>query len=87
MLLLDERDTRVERLTRRQRQILEPVARGETDAEIAAALVLSPATVGKHLEAIFTRLRVHTRTVAAAVLSPAAAAPTFPGRGRAGHRA
>jgi DNA-binding CsgD family transcriptional regulator len=68
LLVLSEQDTRLERLTPRQRQILERVALGETDGEIAAALSLSQATVGKHLEQMFTRLGVHTRTAAAAVL-------------------
>jgi DNA-binding CsgD family transcriptional regulator len=69
VLLLDERDTRLERLTRREREILDRVALGGTDAEIAAALQVAPATVGKHLEHVYERLGVHTRTAAAAVLS------------------
>jgi DNA-binding CsgD family transcriptional regulator len=68
LLLLDERHTRIERLTRRQLQILERVALGETNDEIAAKLELSPATVGKHLENIYSRLGVHSRTAAAALL-------------------
>jgi DNA-binding CsgD family transcriptional regulator len=69
LLLLDERDARLDRLTRREREILERVALGETDAEIAASLGVAPATVGKHLEHVYERLGVHTRTAAAAVLS------------------
>jgi DNA-binding CsgD family transcriptional regulator len=69
VLLLEELDTRVERLTRREREILDRVALGETDAEIASALQVAPATVGKHLEHVYERLGVHTRTAAAAVLS------------------
>jgi DNA-binding NarL/FixJ family response regulator len=68
LLVLSEQDTRLERLTPRQRQILERVALGEWDGEIAAALSPSQATVGKHLEQMFMRLDVHTRTAAAAVL-------------------
>jgi DNA-binding CsgD family transcriptional regulator len=68
VVLLAERDARVERLTPRQRTILEHLARGETDAQIAAALGIAPATVGKHLEQIYERLDVHTRTAAAALL-------------------
>jgi DNA-binding NarL/FixJ family response regulator len=67
--MLSEQDRRLDRLTPRQRQILERVALGETDGEIAAALSLSQATIGKHLEQMFKRLGVHTRTAAAAVLS------------------
>jgi DNA-binding CsgD family transcriptional regulator len=69
LLMLSEQDRRLDRLTPRQRQILERVALGETDGEIAAALSLSQATIGKHLEQMFKRLGVHTRTAAAAVLS------------------
>jgi DNA-binding CsgD family transcriptional regulator len=68
VLLLEERDTRSERLTRREREILGRVALGESDAEIAAALDLAIATVGKHLEHIYKRLDVHSRTAAAALL-------------------
>ena len=68
VLLLDERDTRVDRLTRREREILARVALGETDAEIGALLGIAPATVAKHLEHIYERLGVHTRTAAAAIL-------------------
>jgi DNA-binding NarL/FixJ family response regulator len=68
VLLIAERDVRLDRLTARQRQILRHVARGETNDEIAYALSISPATVGKHLEMLYTRLGVSTRTAAAAAL-------------------
>jgi len=68
VLLLGEVDLRLELLTRRQRAILDHVARGDTDVEIARTLGIAPATVGKHLEQIFERLGVHTRTAAAAVV-------------------
>ncbi len=60
---------RLDRLTPRQRTILERIARGETDAQIAAAIGIAAATVNKHLEQIYRRLGVHTRTAAAAVTS------------------
>jgi DNA-binding NarL/FixJ family response regulator len=44
------------------------VARGETNADIAAALGLSVRTVAKHLERTFAELRVRTRTAAVARL-------------------
>jgi len=71
VLLLGEEDTRLERLTPRQRTILEHLAHGETDAEIASAIGIARATVNKHLEQIYRRLGVHTRTAAAAVTSRA----------------
>jgi len=52
-------------LTERERQILALVAAGKTNAEIAAILAISPRTVQKHLEHIFQKLGVETRTAAA----------------------
>jgi DNA-binding CsgD family transcriptional regulator len=66
VLLLGEEDVRVDRLTSRQREVLAGVAAGLTDAEIAEQLGVAPATVGKHLESVYERLDVHTRTAAAA---------------------
>jgi DNA-binding CsgD family transcriptional regulator len=67
VLLLGEEDLRLDRLTPRQRVVLERIALGETDSQIGAALGIAPATVNKHLEQIYERLGVHTRTAAAAV--------------------
>ena len=53
-------------LTRREAEVLELVAIGRTNAQIAGVLVISPATVRKHLEKIYARLGVHSRTEAAA---------------------
>lgn len=64
-LLLEER--RVEaRLTARERDVLSWVARGKTNAEIAELLWLAPSTVRKHLENIYAKLGVSTRTAAVA---------------------
>jgi DNA-binding CsgD family transcriptional regulator len=57
---------KVERLTPREQQVLEWVAEGKTNAEIAQILVAAPGTVRKHLEHIYEKLGVHTRTAAAA---------------------
>jgi DNA-binding NarL/FixJ family response regulator len=69
VLLLGEEDLRLDRLTPRQRTILTHVAEGETDGEIAASIGIASSTVNKHLENIYERLGVHTRTAAAALVS------------------
>jgi DNA-binding CsgD family transcriptional regulator len=56
----------VETLTPREREVLAWVARGETNAEVAQRLWLSPETVRTHLEHVYAKLGVHTRTAAAA---------------------
>jgi DNA-binding CsgD family transcriptional regulator len=53
-------------LTKRQRDVLELLAAGHSDTEIAAALYISPKTVNTHVCAIMTKLGVHNRTQAAA---------------------
>jgi DNA-binding CsgD family transcriptional regulator len=58
----------VERLTRRELEVLELVAEGRTYAEVAARLWVSKETIRKHLENAFDKLEVHTRTEAAMVL-------------------
>jgi DNA-binding CsgD family transcriptional regulator len=57
---------KLERLTDRQREILEALAAGATNAQIGHTLQISTGTVRKHLEHIFRRLEVTTRTAAAA---------------------
>jgi DNA-binding NarL/FixJ family response regulator len=79
LLLLGERDARLDRLTPRQLEILEQVASGSTDAAAGAVLGVAAATVKKHLEQIYERLGVHTRTAASAVfLSPRADVEAHP---------
>jgi len=56
------------RLTPREREIMDLVAEGRTNAEIAERLWVSPATVRKHLENVYAKLGVHTRTAAAALV-------------------
>ena len=51
-------------LTPRQRELLNLVAAGHTNAQIARLLGLSGATVRTHLENIYGRLRVSSRTAA-----------------------
>jgi DNA-binding CsgD family transcriptional regulator len=63
-------------LTDRETEVLGWVARGKTNPEIAALLIVSPHTVRKHLERTFEKLRVHTRTAAVArVLGPVELVP------------
>lgn len=54
------------RLTPRERQVLALLVEGKTNKEIAAALVVSPNTVKRHLQAIFEKLGVSTRAAAVA---------------------
>lgn len=68
ILLLDERDVRLDRLTGREREILERVARGRTNIQIAFELGIADATVAKHLEHVYEKLGVRTRTAAVARL-------------------
>jgi DNA-binding CsgD family transcriptional regulator len=58
---------RVKVLTEREREILDLVAEGKTNAEIAMELWIAPTTVRKHLENVYEKLGVRTRTAAAAV--------------------
>jgi DNA-binding CsgD family transcriptional regulator len=53
-------------LTTREREVLSWVARGKTNAEVARLLWLSPSTVRKHLENVYAKLGVNTRTAAVA---------------------
>jgi DNA-binding NarL/FixJ family response regulator len=64
--LLLEEQRRLPRLTKREREILELVAEGKSNAEIAEQLWVSLGTVRKHLDNVYAKLGVHTRTAAAA---------------------
>jgi DNA-binding NarL/FixJ family response regulator len=52
-------------LTRREREVLEMVAQGASDKEIAEALVVSLYTVKSHMRSILARLQVSSRQEAA----------------------
>ena len=52
-------------LTPREREIVERVAEGRTNAQIAAQLWVAPSTVKKHLEHVYEKLGVGGRTAAA----------------------
>jgi DNA-binding CsgD family transcriptional regulator len=55
-------------LTPREREILSWITRGLTNSEIAETLWIAPNTVRTHLENIYAKLGVHTRTAAVARL-------------------
>jgi DNA-binding CsgD family transcriptional regulator len=54
-------------LSRREAEVLGWVARGKRNEEVAAILSVRPRTVAKHLEHLFTKLGVDSRTAAVAV--------------------
>ena len=60
------RTSHTDDLSRREREILLLLAEGETEKEIAAALVLSPKTVATHIQNTLRKLGVHSRTQAVA---------------------
>jgi DNA-binding NarL/FixJ family response regulator len=49
-------------LTAREREILDLIAQGHSNAKIAARLFLSPRTVSNHISHIFTKLQVADRS-------------------------
>jgi len=58
-------------LSRREREVMTHVGNGLTNAEIARALVIESSTVRKHLEHVFEKLGVGSRTAAVAKLRDA----------------
>ena len=55
-------------LTRREHEVVMLVAEGLTNTQIAERLWISPGTVRRHLQNVFGKLGVHTRTAAVARL-------------------
>jgi len=73
LLVLEEEDTKVNYpalqqmgLTPRESEVLHWVREGKTNKDIGTILRASSRTVGKHLERVFAKLGVETRTAAAA---------------------
>jgi DNA-binding CsgD family transcriptional regulator len=73
LLLLEEHPTTMQLqslvpfgLSPREAQVLDWVAQGKTNKEIGVILELSPRTVQKHLEHIYRKIYVESRTAAAA---------------------
>ncbi len=54
-------------ITRREAEVLLWLSRGKSNRDIAAILDLSPRTVNKHLEQIFTKLEIDNRSSATAI--------------------
>lgn len=72
-------------LTPREQDITQAVARGLSNAEIAAALHLSPFTVRDHLKAVFAKVGVSTRGELVAKLFADHYGPTIHAPGAATH--
>ena len=69
-----DRESRNERvtdakLTPRETEVLSWLAKGKTNRDISEILSMSPRTVNKHLEHVFEKLGVETRSAAAALAS------------------
>jgi DNA-binding CsgD family transcriptional regulator len=71
-------------VSRREREVLQLVAQGYSNADIARILFISVATVAKHMEHIFDRTGVRTRGAAAALALPPVSPFTGPPP-KAGH--
>ncbi|HSJ89810.1 MAG TPA: response regulator [Anaerolineales bacterium] len=61
-----ESQSELSALTEREREVLDLLAKGLTNKEIAEKLVITTNTVKRHLKAIFEKLNVHTRSAATA---------------------
>lgn len=84
LLDITPRDLEPLDLTHRETEVLAWVAKGKTDAEVAAILDARPRTIGKHLERIYQKLGVENRTAAAArAFATAARRSPVPHEGRA----
>jgi DNA-binding NarL/FixJ family response regulator len=71
VLVSESAPSELDVLTEREREVLDLVAQGKTNKEIAEALVITTNTVKRHLKAIFAKLDIHTRSAAAARIANA----------------
>ncbi|HEX3363297.1 MAG TPA: response regulator transcription factor, partial [Solirubrobacterales bacterium] len=65
-------------LSHRERQVLNLVCEGHTNAEIAEALFLAESTIKSHMASIFTKLGVHSRKEAGSAYMDLLPVPNFP---------
>jgi DNA-binding NarL/FixJ family response regulator len=74
-------------LTKREVEVLEQLALGRTQPQIAAELVISPKTVASHVQRLLAKLGVHSRAQAVAVAyqSSVIAGPTSAAVSAANH--
>jgi DNA-binding CsgD family transcriptional regulator len=68
----------IPQLSRREREVLQLVAQGHSNADIARTFFISVSTVAKHMEHIFDRTGVRTRTAAVTVALPQVSALAAP---------
>ena len=76
----------VPHLSRREREVLQLVSQGYSNADIARILFIAVSTVRKHMENIFNRTGVRTRAAAAALALTHASLATPPAHRRSGGR-
>lgn len=66
----------LDRLTARELEVLELIATGMRNRDIAAQLVITEKTVGNHISSIFTKLEVEDRVAAVLLARAAGIGPT-----------
>jgi two-component system nitrate/nitrite response regulator NarL len=71
----DDADELISELTSRERQVLGLLATGRGSKQIALELVISPRTVGTHIQHILAKLGVHSRAQAVALAHRAGLVP------------
>jgi RNA polymerase sigma factor (sigma-70 family) len=65
--IASETSNELDVLTPREREVLDLLAQGLTNKEIAERLVITTNTVKRHLKSVYSKLDVHTRSAAAAI--------------------